>query len=589
MNHPVRSVKWCHTIACLFVALLVMLLYPGNATAVNGTAFREQLQEYLSVVAGGERIKGLSAVLVGAGDEPWFFNLGYADLEQEVPADKHTVYPIASLTKMFTAIAVMQLVEEGMLELNDPVVSHLPEFSIKSRFTGGVDITVKHLLSHYAGLPRDLYKGLMTEVPSERPDLLDYLSGQYAAFPPGHKYVYSNLSYELLGLMLESLSGQQFEDFLFQRVLLPLDMQASGFYADVNDHTGPAQAYVQALDVAFEEMPSMLRAAGGLYSSASDMALLLQWIMERGKHPPYVSEWLFNKMFADQKTEDALDVGFESGWSWVLEHYHYEDDERATFAYQIGSTLHYNAVMAVAPDEGLGIVILCNTGGVIDVMTEMARMIILSAIEETTGKSLHAPHTPTLIPEAEFTEADALNVQGHYILQNEVISINYQEGAVIFTSGGQSFRALFHEDGWFSLGDDLRFNVVAWEETKVLIISRFGRTFPAGTDVSGKYLLPGDIFSYLGSYTLYGVNDQWEEVMYRQADLLLEEGLLQLRLWLSSHQQTIFGYQVAHFNLIPKSGSEAVIAGFGMYKGETVFWGSDEKGPYVRFSGLEFR
>ncbi len=577
----VRLLPFCFTVS-LFVFFQVKLC----AAQEQETGFEGRIMAFLELSMETEVIRGLSVGFVGPEGSRWAAGLGHADLEKDVRASQYTVYPVASLTKMLTNIAVMHLVEQGLLDLDKPVGAYLKEFEIQSRFEDQSPILVRHLLGHYAGIPRDLYKGLMAKDLSVRPGLIDYLSRQYVAYPPGIKYLYSNLGYELLGKLIEALSGEQFEDYIHERVLVPLGMAHSGFRAGHIYPGALSRAYIRGDETAYDEMPHNLRASGGLYSSARDMVELLDWILGKGYRDPPVGDTLVLKMWQDQKTEKSLDIGLQSGWSWVMEEY--PEPMEGMYAYQIGSTMHYNAVMAVAPAHHLGVVLLCNTGGVLDVLEDMARLIILAAIQNQRGQSFPGDDPSPDVPFEEPPQEIIAGVTGLYLLQNELIRISCLNGDIVFTTRDQNLQAMYHADGWFSLSDGFRFRVLHWNDTRVLVIDRNGSVFPAGTDITDNYTVPGDLFAMLGNYRLTDVDPEHEEVIYQEARLLLDEGLMKLQLVLSQHQQKVFGYDYAGFNLIPVDTGEAIIGGFGMYKGETVFFDADAEKRYIRFAGLRF-
>jgi len=560
--------------------------HPYRAEEVE-TGFEGRIMAYLELIMETEDITGLSVGFVDHDGFSWAAGLGHADAENQVRASQYTIYPVASLTKMITAIAVMQLVDAGLVSLQDPIARHLEDFEIRSRFDDEDSIRIVHLLGHYAGVPRDIYKGLMTSESDLRPGLLDHLSEQYLAFSPEVKYLYSNIGYELLGKMVEEVTGQGFPAYANAHILEPLGMSNSGFGREYTQKDNFSKAYVPFFDEAYHEFPSTLEASGGLYSNTRDMTELLRWILARGETEPVLPEDLAGQMFADQKTSKSLDIGLLSGWSWVMEEH--PEPMKGIYAYQIGSTLHYNAVMAVAPCHHIGVVLLANTGGVLGALEDIARLIVQAAIQKQTGESFSEEILAELPPQKEPPEDAIKQVTGKYLLQNELMTLSSMNGDLIVNTSGQNFQAFYHEDGWFSISEELRFKTIPWDDTNVLIIDRNGRIFPAGTDIMGRYNIPEDIFSIIGHYEVDNIDPDNEEVVYEEAIVSLQDGLMQIRFVLNRHQQKVFQYDFASFNLIPVSEHEAIIGGFGMYKGETVFFEADESGRYVSFAGLRFR
>lgn len=573
--------KYFVSIAGLLLAFQIQIAH-GEEQSLGS-----RIASYVELMMRAEQIKGLSVGVVGPEKTSWAAGFGHANLAANHKATQYTLYPVASLTKLFTAMAIMQLADEEIIDLDKAVSDYLPGFTINSRFIDRSPVTIRQVLSHYAGLPRDLYKGLLSSDTDARPDLLEYLSTQYVAYPPEAKYVYSNIGYDLLGLVIEEVSGKTFTEFIREQVLTPLQMHDSYFYEQGTELAALSNAYIQHDNYHYTEFPQKQYASSGLYSTAQDMTQLLWWLMDGGASDPAVPAGLFRDMLSDHKSPRTLDVSFRSGWSWILEEL--PDETGGVYAYQFGSTMHFNAVIAIAPSYHVGVVLLCNTGGVLEVLENMARMIVFAAIMETGEVLSETTESYDIYTVVEPDTHDINRVLGHYLLQTDLFSVSEMASGVVLSTRGQTLQAFYHEDGWFSIEDSFRFTTDKLEDTRVLIVDRLGSIYPVGTDISGAYRLSPDIFERLGSYRLVGVNPRTETMIYSGANLSLTDGILQLRLILSPHQERVFGYGSALYNLVPKSGSEAVIAGFGMYKGETVFFGKDESGPYLMFSGLYFR
>lgn len=198
---------------------------------------------------------------------------GMADLERGVPIESDTAFRLASVSKQFTAMAIMLLEEEGRLAYDDPVTGFLPELA---RF--GNDLSIRHLLTHTSGLP-DYYDVMVQVSGVERPltkHALDVFSGWgEPLFAPGERYEYSNPGYELLALIVERASGRSFPDFVEGRIFAPLGMTRSV----VMDERGPrvakrALGYRKNGD-GFEEYDddplNYIFGSGGIYSTVEGL------------------------------------------------------------------------------------------------------------------------------------------------------------------------------------------------------------------------------------------------------------------------------------------------------------------------------
>ncbi len=166
---------------------------------------------------------GLAIGLLAAGDLLWGRGYGYADLETKAPVTLDTRFRIASITKTFTATAILQLRDAGALRLDDPVAQHLDWFDL--RYADAPAITIRNLLTHTAGLPRDSAGPMWTECAA--PNWADFIAAtktRALTRPPYKKFAYSNLGYSLLGGIIAAVSGQSWADYLQEKILNPLGM-----------------------------------------------------------------------------------------------------------------------------------------------------------------------------------------------------------------------------------------------------------------------------------------------------------------------------------------------------------------------------
>lgn len=221
----------------------------------------------------------MGTVLVVDGDRT-LLNQGFgmASLEWNIPNDQETKFKICSLTKQFTAALVLLLEQDGKLHIDDPLNKYLSDAP-----AGWGKITLRELLNHTSGIPdliSDKEFASWSMVPHTPVEQLAFFRDKSLDFEPGTKFAYSNSNYVVLGIVIEKVSGQQYETFLRERILEPLGMKDTGL--DTDDLVLPrrAEGYGQGRNglVAARSMSmSVPWAAGALYSTTGD---LLRW--ERG-------------------------------------------------------------------------------------------------------------------------------------------------------------------------------------------------------------------------------------------------------------------------------------------------------------------
>jgi CubicO group peptidase (beta-lactamase class C family) len=239
----------------------------GKTAAVQktfplSTNLSEQIDILFQVCA--ERDLAGAAVVVLHGSQVLHSKAyGLANVEKRVPNTTHTRFCLASVTKSFTALAVLQLVERGLLRLDDPLSCYLPDF------VGGDKITIHHLLTHTAGLPDFIP---FAEASRRQPES-----------QPGERLNYSNIGYLALGRVIEKASGKTYEEYLQEAIWRPLGMTNTGVDRRQEPDSGRATGYVVGSQGALRNADytdtGENAAAGGLYSTAEDLTLWIQGLL----------------------------------------------------------------------------------------------------------------------------------------------------------------------------------------------------------------------------------------------------------------------------------------------------------------------
>ena len=230
-------------------------------------------------------VPGLAIGVVHQERTIWAKGYGRADLAGGALASTATPFRLGSLSKVFTAVAVMQLRDQGKLALDDPIVRHLPWFKVGSSYAGAPPITVRHLLTHTSGLPRELaYPYWTTHRFPARDEFHAVLATQNVFSPPGASYRYSNVGVALLGEIVETVSGESYAGYLAGHVLAPLGMSSSSAAPDAELLARLAHAYQRRRGtqprtrIAFYETGTFAP-MGGVVSSVDDLTRFLALVL----------------------------------------------------------------------------------------------------------------------------------------------------------------------------------------------------------------------------------------------------------------------------------------------------------------------
>jgi uncharacterized protein YbbC (DUF1343 family)/CubicO group peptidase (beta-lactamase class C family) len=228
-----------------------------------------------------------AVVVVGNGEQILYRKaFGYRTRQPKpLPMTANTIFDLASLTKVIaTTTAVMQLVEEGKLQLDDPVAKYWPEFGVNDK----ANITVRQTLTHYSGLRADLpntnwsgYQTALTMIASEQPKQ-----------PPGSAYEYSDINFEILGELVHRVSGQPLDAYCLQHIFLPLGMHDTGFKptSALHDRIAPTVYWRKKIIWGEVNDPTAFRMGGvaghaGLFSTADDLAIFARMLLHGGTYP----------------------------------------------------------------------------------------------------------------------------------------------------------------------------------------------------------------------------------------------------------------------------------------------------------------
>lgn len=244
-------------------------------------------------------IVGSRLVLLRGADIAFQDSYGYARLETRRPVDDKTTFHWASITKTFTAIAIMQLRDHGKLQVDDPVVKYIPELAAVHDSWGPVSaITIRQLLTHSAGFRNSTWpwggdKPWHPFEPTQWSQIVAMLPYTEVEFQPGSRYSYSNLGYVFLGQIIERLSGDDYEVYVDKNILKPLEMYASYFDKSPYFLLQDRSASYQIKDGKRSEMPfdfdtGITVSNGGLNAPLSDMVKYMRFLLnEPGGTPVY--------------------------------------------------------------------------------------------------------------------------------------------------------------------------------------------------------------------------------------------------------------------------------------------------------------
>lgn len=236
---------------------------------------------------------------------------GIADMELNVPMQTEMVFRIGSITKQFTAIAILQLAELGKLSLQDDIKKFIPDYP-----THGKTITVEHLLTHTSGIKSYTSMESFSELvrrDMKPEELIDTFKNQPMDFEPGEKWSYNNSGYFLLGFIIEKISGKSYEQYIKENLFTPAGMNNSAYDHPNQIIKNRVKGY-QKSDQGFENAAYMSMtlpySAGSLISTVDDLA---KWNRAVNSYKLVSKKWI-DKAHTDFKLNNGKSTRFGYGW-----------------------------------------------------------------------------------------------------------------------------------------------------------------------------------------------------------------------------------------------------------------------------------
>lgn len=344
------------------LAVIAAVLYcsvfmppPAEASAAGGSKYKNTAaaarETMWKAITGGHG-SGASVAVMDCGKIVYSETFGAADRAKNTPVDRRTRFNIGSTSKMFVTAAVMMLVDEGKVRLDDPLVNYIPEFTMKDPRCK--NITVRMLFNHSSGLPgTSTPTGYEVDEDTHR-ILFDCLKVAYLKHEPGAMSIYCNDGFTLAEILVEKVSGVRYMDFVTKRIFRPLGMRDSGPSNGELQPVNSAFYYEAATGKKHPHEVMMVYGAGGLSSTAEDMCRFGYSFCAGG--PAILSKASLAEMRRTQPTDfsgklKGPQMMEEMGWEYVnLATYKAQGVQVMSKG---GNTTYNSSCMQIVPDEGI--------------------------------------------------------------------------------------------------------------------------------------------------------------------------------------------------------------------------------------------
>lgn len=343
------------TIAALFIVFVVFPL-PSYALSDTQSVAIQTLLDDACRISG---VPGISIAIIDR-DETFFFSSGYANHEKALPANETTLFELASVSKAFTGMGILLLEEQGLLSMDAPIDKYLPwlSFQYQGESVDMSSITLYNFLHHTSGITNGKHS---VRIPKgNTPDMLqktiEALVDSQLAFPPGERYEYGTVNYDVLALVIELVSGQRFEDYMKEKVFEPLGLYQTFLYSKEAKSTGNmAQGYRTSFFITTPYNAPEYggnKAAGYIISSARDMERWMKIQMGIIQDIPEDFRTVISKSHeGDTSVSDVDRMYYAAGW---------EVNADRTLIRHAGGNPNFSTNVYLFPKEQVAICLLSN-------------------------------------------------------------------------------------------------------------------------------------------------------------------------------------------------------------------------------------
>ncbi len=363
----------------------------------------------------------LSIVLVDEDGIAWRFGVGADSRNPGLVADSETAYRIGSVSKLFTDIVVMQMVEKGILDLDEPVTTYLPDFNPQNDFDA--PITLRLLMSHSSGLVREPPVGNYFD--ASGPSLaqtVSSLNSTALVYAPGGKVQYSNAGIAVVGRVLESVSGLPFAQLLEENALRPLGMTHSAFTPEERVIERLPEAYMWSYQGDRTIAPTFelgMQPAGSMFSTMDDLALFMGALIRKGAglNGRILREATLEQMWTPQSDirsgrDRSFGIGFSLG--------QFEDELSVSHG---GAIYGFATQLKVLPGSKIGVAVSTNldmANGAINRIADHALRVLLA---EQNGQA-----TPDFQVSSAVADEQAEKLAGFYENEEGMIQVTRRFG-----------------------------------------------------------------------------------------------------------------------------------------------------------------
>ena len=549
----------------------------------------QNLNKKLDKISKKGKAVGVNLALFDSKGIIYNYNYGFANKEQGIKSNNDSLYMIGSNTKVLTALAILKLMEEGKLSLEDDVKKHIPEFEVKSYFQYD-KISIKNLLMHRSGLVSDLFHLILGKT-RDYHEVIPELRETYLTATPGKMFSYSNVGYTVLGIVIERVSGLSYTEYIQEEIAKPLGIQVH-FLLNEGDRIPFADTVSLSYDKkgkAMEDnLSTLLPAGSNTYMSLSDFIKFGQMFLKKDgallkKETLELMETLDLEEPIDR---DVYNVGFG------LIHQQYDMGEQVGKVLgHGGNTTCHHSMFNYIPELNVGIVVMTNSQSAIGFYATAGMTVLVEYLKE---KGIVVEESKA---ECEHIKCDSNDMVGKYATGLGMMEIKRNNKSELVTKVSKiPIRLCPCKDGYYqctpvkvihkipifkSSIQGMRLKPATYLGEDIMLFEQSGKYHKTKGVIGCKYErtdIPDRFRAACGNYTI--ADEMFKDIKCK-CQLKVEGEVLVLE---------IAALNVKLNSCLKVVGEDlAILQGFGRLAREMVKLQKKDDGYYLTFSGIVFK
>lgn len=549
----------------------------------------QNLNKKLDKISKKGKAVGVNLALFDSKGIIYNYNYGYANKEQGMKSNNDSLYMIGSNTKVLTALAILKLMEEGKLSLEDDVKKHIPEFEVKSYFQYD-KISIKNLLMHRSGLVSDLFHLILGKT-RDYHEVIPELRETYLTATPGKMFSYSNVGYTVLGIVIERVSGLSYTEYIQEEIAKPLGIQVH-FLLNEGDRIPFADTVSLSYDKkgkAMEDnLSTLLPAGSNTYLSLSDFIKFGQMFLKKDGAllKKETLEFMETLDLEEPIDRDVYNVGFG------LIHQQYDMGEQVGKVLgHGGNTTCHHSMFNYIPELNVGIVVMTNSQSAIGFYATAGMTVLVEYLKE---KGIVVEESKA---ECEHIKCDSNDMVGKYATGLGMMEIKRNNKSELVTKVSKiPIRLCPCKDGYYQCTpvkamhkipvfkrsiQGMRLKPATYLGEDIMLFEQSGKYHKTKGVIGCKYErtdIPDRFRAACGNYT---IADEIFKDIKCKCQLKVEGEVLVLE---------IAALNVKLNSCLKVVGEDlAILQGFGRLAREMVKLQKREEGYYLTFSGIVFK